>query len=147
MTEEKTEAEIEAEQAAKEQAEAEQEALKAAKAQPEDRSVKQKKRQPVLVQKDQFEREWPTVEGQFPGEEPEFGKEKDGYVELLNEQAPAMAYAASSPAPTAVIGTPERTKHGWEDFVDNSLPPSSDDRDADDIEAAPKRRQQQKVNS
>lgn len=133
------------EQAAKEQAEAEDAARKAAEDQPEDASVEAKARNPILVNKDQFEAEWPTVADRFPGIEPSFGKEKDGLTELTNVQAPAMAYATHSAASVEVISKPERTKHGWDDYVDNSLPPS--DKEEGDIEATPKRRTQQKVST
>jgi hypothetical protein len=136
--------EEEAEQAAKEQAEAEDAARKAAEDQPEDPSVEKKARASVLVLKEQFDAEWPTVEAQFPGVEPEFGKEEDGYVELLNVQAPSMAYATSCAPPVQVRTKAERTQHGWDDFVDNSHPDAQADEDGD-IEAKPKRRRQQKV--
>jgi hypothetical protein len=138
--------EEEQEKAAEEQKEAEDAARKAAEDQPEDPSVEAKSRQPVLVLKEQFDAEWPTVEAQFPGVEPEFGKEEDGYVELLNAQAPSMAYATSCAPPVQVRSKAERTQHGWDDFVDNSHPEAEGDEDEDgDIEAKPKRRRQVKV--
>lgn len=135
--------EEEAEKAAQEQAEAEDAARKEAEGQPEDASVEAKARNPVLVLKEQFDAEWPTVSERFPGVEPEFGKEEDGYVELLNVQAPAMAYATGCEPPILVLRKPERTQHGWDDHQDNSLPPS--DKEDGDIEAKPGRRKQQKV--
>jgi hypothetical protein len=131
------------EQAQKDKEEAEEAARKAAEDQPEDPSVEAKAREPIVVLKAQFEQEWPTIQERFPGVEPEFGKEKGGYVELLNVQAPAMAYAASSPQPVEVTSKPGRTEHGWEDFVDNSLP--AKDEEEGDIEAQPKRRRQTQV--
>jgi hypothetical protein len=133
------------EKAAEEQAEAEDAARKAAEEQDEDPSVEAKARNPVLVNKEQFDAEWPTVADRFPGIEPAFGKEKDGYVELTNVQAPAMAYATHCDPPVLVLGKPERTQHGWDDYVDNSLPPS--DKEDGDIDAAPKSRKQQKVST
>jgi hypothetical protein len=138
-----TEEELEEQRKAKQ--EAEDAARKEAEGQPEDRSIEAKARNPVLVNKEQFESEWPTVSAQFPGIEPSFGKEKDGYVELTNVQAPAMAYAAHCSSPVAVVGKPERTQHGWDDYVDNSLPPS--DKEDGDIEAKPTRRKQQQVST
>jgi hypothetical protein len=136
-----SEEEVEEQRKAKE--EAEDAARKAAEEQPEDASVEAKARNPVLVNKEQFESEWPTVQHQFPGIEPAFGKEEDGYVELTNVQAPAMAYATHAAPPVEILGKPERTRHGWDDYVDNSLPPK--DKEEGDIEATPKRRPQQKV--
>lgn len=132
--------EEEQEQARQDKADAEDAARKAAEAQPEDASVEAKARQPVLVNKEQFDSEWPTVEHQFPGVEPAFGKEEDGYVELTNVQAPAMAYATHSGQTAEVISKPERTQHGWPDYVDNSLPPQ-DKKEEGDIEAKPRRQQ------
>jgi len=138
--------EEEQEKAAKEQAEAEDAARKEAEGQPEDPSVEAKARQPILVLKEQFDAEWPSREHQFPGVEPEFGKtDKDGYVELKNIQAPSMAYVTNCAPPVQVRTKAERTQHGWDDFVDNSHPEA--DAEDGDIEAAPKRRRQQKVST
>jgi len=136
-----SEEELEEQRKAKE--EAEDAARKEAEGQPEDPSVEAKARNPVMVNKEQFDAEWPTVAHQFPGIEPAFGKEQDGYAELTNVQAPAMAYATHCAAPVEILGKPERTSHGWDDFVDNSLPPS--DKEEGDIEAKPKQRSQKKV--
>ncbi|HKB36786.1 MAG TPA: hypothetical protein VKD72_10045, partial [Gemmataceae bacterium] len=129
-----------------EQAEAEDAAREQAEGQPEDASVEAKARNEVLVLKQQFEAEWPTVKNQFPGVEPEFGKEEGGYVELKNVQAPAMAFATHCEAPVEILAKPARPQHGWDDFVDNALPPS-DDAEEGDIEAKPKGRSKQKVST
>jgi hypothetical protein len=95
----------------------------------------------VKVLKDQFDVEWPTVAHQFPGVTPEFGDEENGYVELLNDQAQAMAYATSCAPPVEVEGKPPRSQHGWDDFTDNALPAAEAVEDGEEavIEAKPKK--------
>jgi hypothetical protein len=131
-------------------AQEEEDARQRAADRPEDPSVEAKARQPIMVNREAFEREWEARKSAFPGVEPEFGKEKDGMVELTNIQAPSMAYATSTVEPTQVEVDRNRTQHGWADFVDNTRPDepvlprnrgAEDDLDVDEIEATPKNRQ------